>query len=211
MGNHQRRSDRARARVGAARQPITRDITGEEVYSSIYAMVESRLERGVIWVGANDGPVHVSRDNGKTWKNVTPKGLAPGGRVQNIEDSPHRKGSAYIAVYRFLREHDLKPYIYRTDDYGANWTLLTDGKNGIPSDFPTRVVREDPAREDCCTPEPNSRRSYRSTTGATGSRFSRTCRPRSPTSRPPQRLVIPPWGARCGSWTTSRRCSSSPR
>jgi photosystem II stability/assembly factor-like uncharacterized protein len=127
--------------------PITRDITGEEVYSSIYAMVESRLERGVIWVGANDGPVHVSRDNGKTWKNVTPKGLLPGGRVQNIEDSPHRKGSAYIAVYRYLREHDLKPYVYKTDDYGTNWTLLTDGKNGIPNDFPTRVVREDPARE----------------------------------------------------------------
>lgn len=127
--------------------PITRDITGEEVYSSIYAMVESRLERGVIWVGANDGPVHVSRDNGKSWKNVTPKGLPPGGRVQTIEDSPHRKGSAYVAVYRYLREHDLKPYIYRTDDYGANWTLLTDGQNGIPSDYPTRVVREDPARE----------------------------------------------------------------
>jgi photosystem II stability/assembly factor-like uncharacterized protein len=127
--------------------PITRDITGEEVYSSIYSMVESRLERGVIWVGANDGPVHVSRDNGKTWKNVTPKGLLPGGRVQNVEDSPHRRGSAYIAVYRYLREHDLKPYIYKTDDYGANWTLLTDGKNGIPNDFPTRVVREDPARE----------------------------------------------------------------
>jgi photosystem II stability/assembly factor-like uncharacterized protein len=127
--------------------PITRDITGEEVYSSIYAMVESRLERGVLWVGANDGPVHVSRDNGKTWRDVTPKGLPPGGRVQNIEDSPHRKGSAYVAVYRFLREHDLKPYIYRTDDYGATWTLLTDGKNGIPADFPTRVVREDPARE----------------------------------------------------------------
>lgn len=127
--------------------PITRDITGEEVYSTIYSMVESRLERGVLWVGANDGPVHVSRDNGKTWTNVTPKGLPPGGRVQNIEDSPHRKGSAYIAVYRYLREHDLRPYIYRTDDYGASWTLLTDGTNGIPSDFPTRVVREDPARE----------------------------------------------------------------
>jgi hypothetical protein len=127
--------------------PITRDITGEEVYSAIYSMVESRLERGVLWVGANDGPVHVSRDNGKTWTNVTPKGLPPGGRVQNIEDSPHRKGSAYIAVYRYLREHDLRPYIYRTDDYGASWTLLTDGTNGIPSDFPTRVVREDPARE----------------------------------------------------------------
>ncbi|MGH9174816.1 MAG: WD40/YVTN/BNR-like repeat-containing protein, partial [Vicinamibacterales bacterium] len=94
--------------------PITRDITGEEVYSSIYSMVESRLEKGVIWVGANDGPVSVSRDNGKTWKNVTPKDLAPGGRVQTIEDSPHRKGTAYAAIYRFLREHDLKPYIYKT-------------------------------------------------------------------------------------------------
>jgi photosystem II stability/assembly factor-like uncharacterized protein len=127
--------------------PITRDVTGEEVYSSIYAMVESRLERGVLWVGANDGPVHVTRDNGKTWKNVTPKDLPPGGRVQNIEDSPHRKGSAYIAVYRYLREHDLKTFIYKTDNYGESWTLLTDGKNGVPLDFPTRVVREDPARE----------------------------------------------------------------
>ncbi len=127
--------------------PITRDITGEEVYSSIYAAVESRLERGVLWAGANDGPVHVSRDGGKTWANVTPKDLPPGGRVQNIEDSPHRKGSAYIAVYRFLREHDLKPYIYRTDDYGASWTRLTSGSNGIPADYPTRVVREDPAQE----------------------------------------------------------------
>jgi photosystem II stability/assembly factor-like uncharacterized protein len=127
--------------------PITRDVTGEEVYSSIYAMGESRVERGVLWVGANDGPVHVSRDSGKTWKNVTPKDLPPGGRVQNIDASPIRKGSAYIAVYRFLREHDLKPYIYRTDDYGATWTKLTDGANGIPIDHPTRVVREDPLRE----------------------------------------------------------------
>jgi photosystem II stability/assembly factor-like uncharacterized protein len=127
--------------------PITRDITGEEVYSSIYAMTESRLEPGVLWVGANDGPVHVSRDNGKTWTNVTPKGLPPGGRVQTIEDSPHRKGSAYIAVYRMLREHDLQPYIYATTDYGATWTKLTSGTNGIPVDSPTRVVREDPGRE----------------------------------------------------------------
>ena len=127
--------------------PITRDITGEEVYSSIYAAVESRLEKGVLWVGANDGPVHVSRDGGKTWAKVTPNGLPPGGRVQNIEDSPHRKGSAYIAVHRYLREHDLRPYVYRTDDYGATWTKLTSGTNGIPADYPTRVVREDPARE----------------------------------------------------------------
>ena len=124
--------------------PITRDVTGEEVYSSIYAMDESPIERGVIWVGANDGPVHVTRDNGKTWKNVTPKDLPPGGRVQNIDASHLRRGSAYIAVYRYLFEHDLKPYIYRTDDYGATWTKLTDGANGIPIDHPTRVVREDP-------------------------------------------------------------------
>ena len=123
--------------------PITRDVTGEEVYSSIYAMVESRLEKGVLWVGANDGPVHVSRDGGRTWRNVTPKDLPPGGRVQNIEDSPHRKGSAYIAVYRYLREHDLRPYLYRTDDYGATWVRIADGANGIPADHPTRVVRED--------------------------------------------------------------------
>jgi photosystem II stability/assembly factor-like uncharacterized protein len=127
--------------------PITRDVTGEEVYSNIYAMAESPLERGVIWTGANDGPVHVTRDNGKTWKNVTPPGLPPGGRVQNIDASPIRKGAAYIAVYRFLREHDLKPYIYATNDYGATWTKLTDGTNGIPNDHPTRVVREDPERE----------------------------------------------------------------
>lgn len=127
--------------------PITRDITGEEVYSSIYSMIESRLEKGVIWVGSNDGPVSVTRDNGKTWKRVTPPGLGPGGRVQTIEDSPHKKGTAYVAIYRFLREHDLKPYIYKTENYGERWTLLTDGKNGIPIDHPTRVIREDPARE----------------------------------------------------------------
>ena len=109
-------------------------------------MIESRLEKGVIWVGANDGPVSVSRDNGKTWKRVTPKGPADG-RVQTVEDSPHRRGTAYVSIYRYLVEHDLKPYVYKTTDYGETWTLLTDGKNGIPADYPVRVVREDPARE----------------------------------------------------------------
>ncbi len=127
-------------------EPITRDITGEEVYSTIYAFRESTLEPGVLWAGANDGPVSVSRDNGKTWKRVTPQGLPSGGRVQNIEPSPHRKGSAYVAVYRYLL-NDWQPYIYLTNDYGATWTRLTDGKNGIPADYPTRVVREDPDRE----------------------------------------------------------------
>jgi photosystem II stability/assembly factor-like uncharacterized protein len=131
---------------GISGEPITRDITGEEMYSTLYAIRESPLEPGVIWTGSNDGPVHVTRDNGQTWKNVTPKDLLPGGRVQNIEVSPHRRGSAYIAVYRYLL-NDWQPYLYRTDDYGATWKRLTDGRNGIPSDFPTRVVREDPGRE----------------------------------------------------------------
>jgi photosystem II stability/assembly factor-like uncharacterized protein len=130
---------------GISGEPITRDITGEEFYSTLYAITESPLEKGVIWTGANDGPFHVTRDNGKTWTNVTPKDLPPGGRVQFIEASPHRKGSAYYAVYRWLLG-DYQPYIYRTDDYGKTWAHLTDGKNGIPADWPTRVVREDPDR-----------------------------------------------------------------
>jgi hypothetical protein len=80
-----------------------------------------------------------------TWTNITPKDLPPGGRVQNIEPSPHRPGTAYYAVYRFLLG-DFAPYIYRTDDYGKTWTRLTTGQNGIAADEPTRVVREDPKR-----------------------------------------------------------------
>jgi photosystem II stability/assembly factor-like uncharacterized protein len=126
--------------------PITRDITGEEFHSAIYAVEESPHERGVIWVGANDGPVHLTRDGGATWQEVTPPDLPAGGRVQSIEPSPHRPGKTYIAVYRYLLG-DWEPYLYRTSDYGATWTRLTTGANGIPIDHPTRVVREDPGRE----------------------------------------------------------------
>jgi hypothetical protein len=131
---------------GASGEPITRDVTGEEFYSTLYAIAESPTEQGVIWTGANDGPFYVTRNNGKTWTNVTPTELPRGGRVQYIEPSPHRKGSAYFAVYRWLLG-DYQPYLYRTDDYGKSWKRLTDGKNGIPADWPTRVVREDPDRE----------------------------------------------------------------
>jgi photosystem II stability/assembly factor-like uncharacterized protein len=127
-------------------EPITRDMTGEEVYAALYSMRSSRLEPGVFWTGSNDGPVWMTRDNGKTWKNVTPAGLPPGGRVHTIEDSPHRKGSAYVSVYR-MYQNDFKPYLYMTNDYGAHWTLLTDGTNGIPADQPMHVVREDPEQE----------------------------------------------------------------
>jgi photosystem II stability/assembly factor-like uncharacterized protein len=131
---------------GVSGQPITRDVTGEEYYSTLYAIREAPLERGVIWAGSNDGPVHVTRDNGKSWTKVTPTDLGAGARIQNIEPSPHRRGSAYLAAYRYLLG-DYQPYIYRTDDYGKSWTRLSDGTNGIPADFPTRVVREDPDRE----------------------------------------------------------------
>lgn len=126
--------------------PITRDITGEEFYSTIYAVQESPLEKGLIWVGANDGPIHVTHDGGRAWTKVTPRDLPPGGRVQTIEASPHRACKAYVAVYRYLLG-DWQPYIYRTEDYGQSWTRLTTGSNGIPVDSPTRVIREDPHRE----------------------------------------------------------------
>jgi photosystem II stability/assembly factor-like uncharacterized protein len=134
-----------RYRATISGEPITIDVTGEEMYATLYAIRESPLTAGVIWTGANDGPVYVTRDDGRTWANVTPKGLPPGGRVQNIEPSPHRAGGAYVAVLRYLLG-DFKPYIYKTDDYGKTWTLLTTGSNGIPADAPTRVVREDPDR-----------------------------------------------------------------
>jgi photosystem II stability/assembly factor-like uncharacterized protein len=126
-------------------EPITRDMTGEEVYAALYSMRSSRLEPGVFWTGSNDGPVWMTRDNGRTWKNVTPP-MPPGGRVHTIEDSPHRRGSAYVSVYRMYL-NDFMPYLYMTNDYGAHWTLLTDGANGIPADQPMHVVREDPEHE----------------------------------------------------------------
>ncbi|MHB0962112.1 MAG: WD40/YVTN/BNR-like repeat-containing protein [Gemmatimonadaceae bacterium] len=127
-------------------EPITIDGTGEESYSTLYAIREATLEKGVIWTGANDGPFYVTRDDGKTWKNITPKNQPAGCRVQNIEPSPHRRGSAYYAVLCYLLG-DFRPFIWRTDDYGTSWKLLTDGTNGIAANEPTRVVREDPKRE----------------------------------------------------------------
>ncbi|MCG6988259.1 MAG: hypothetical protein LJF06_08770 [Gemmatimonadetes bacterium] len=131
---------------GVSGGPITRDVTGEEFYSTLYAIAESPHQAGVIWVGSNDGPFHITRDDGATWQDITPKDLPPGGRVAFIDVSPHRPGSAYYAVYRYLLG-DYAPYIYLTNDYGKTWKRLTDGTNGIPKDTPTRVVREDPGRE----------------------------------------------------------------
>lgn len=126
--------------------PITRDITGEEYYSVIYSIRESSLKEGLIWIGANDGPVHMTQNGGDDWQDVTPKDLLPGGRVDCVEPSPHQVGKAYIAVLRY-QLGDFHPYIYKTADYGQNWELITTGTNGLPDDYPTRVVREDPEVE----------------------------------------------------------------
>ena len=133
------------ATQGISGQPITRDITGEEFHSTIYALEESPLEPGVLIAGANDGPVSITRDGGKTWKRVTPP-MPPGGRVQSVELSKHARGTAYVAVYRYMLG-DWKPYAWRTTDYGKTWTLLTTGTNGVPADVPVRVLREEPDRK----------------------------------------------------------------
>jgi len=127
-------------------EPISRDITGEEHYSVLYAIEESPVEPGVIWAGSNDGLVQVTRDGGQVWKDVTPPGMASEGRIQTIDPSPHHGGKAYFAAYRTLLG-DFTPFIYKTENYGESWTLLTPGDNGIPGDHPTRAIREDPVVE----------------------------------------------------------------
>ncbi|MDG1040944.1 MAG: hypothetical protein P8H13_08765 [Polaribacter sp.] len=122
--------------------PITRDITGEEYYSTIYSIRESSLKEGLLWTGSNDGVVSVTKNGGKSWENVTPKKLPKGGRVESIATSNFNPAKAYIAVDRHLLG-DEKPYFYKTTNYGKSWELIT---TGIPADFTAKVLREDPVR-----------------------------------------------------------------
>ena len=123
--------------------PITRDITGEEFYSTIYSVRESPIVKGVIWVGANDGPVHLTLNGGKNWTDVTPNKKIKGGRVDSIEPSSHNSEKAFVTILRY-QLGDWRPYIYRTYNNGDTWDLITEG---IPNNFPVRVLREDPVRE----------------------------------------------------------------
>ena len=123
--------------------PITRDITGEEFYSTIYSVRESLIVKGVIWVGANDGPVHLTLNGGKNWIDVTPNKKIKGGRVDSIEPSSHNSAKAFVTILRY-QLGDWRPYIYRTYNNGDTWDLITEG---IPNNFPVRVLREDPVRE----------------------------------------------------------------
>jgi len=138
------RNDKRRQNYSGG-EGITRDSTGVEVYSTIFALEENPRVPGLLWAGSDDGLVHISRDNGKTWRNVTPAGM-PEGCVNLIDLSAHDPGRAHIAVYRY-RQGDFAPYIYQTNDYGQTWKRLADGKNGIPSNHFVRAVREDPVRK----------------------------------------------------------------
>ncbi len=133
------------SKQGYAGRPITRDNTGVEVFGTIFAFEESPHRAGLLWAGSDDGLVHLSQDNGATWGNITPAGMPEWGTVNSIELSAHDEGRAFIAVHRY-RTGDDRPYIFRTNDFGATWSLLTDGANGIPADHFVRVVREDPVR-----------------------------------------------------------------
>lgn len=130
------------ATLGPSGGPITRDQTGVETYATVFALAPSRLEKDVIWAGSDDGLVHVTRDNGASWQNVTPGGIPTFLKITTIEDSPSRPGTAFLAGHAVLLG-DMKPYLLRTRDYGAHWTAIT---AGLPVDEPVRSVREDPNR-----------------------------------------------------------------
>jgi len=132
-----------KAKQGKSGGPITTDVTGVELYSVIFALGESAADPGVIWAGSDDGLVHVTRDNGKTWQNVTPKGMPEWIQINSIEASPRDKGTAYVAATMYKWD-DFKPYLFKTSDYGKTWTKIV---NGIPDGAFTRVVREDPTRQ----------------------------------------------------------------
>jgi photosystem II stability/assembly factor-like uncharacterized protein len=131
-----------KTKQGYSGGPITHEVTGVEVYGTIFALTESPHEAGVIWAGTDDGLVHITKDNARTWQNVTPKGMPDWIRINAIDVSPHDKASAYVAatMYQF---GDLKPYLFKTNDYGQTWTKIV---AGIPDTVFTRVVREDPGR-----------------------------------------------------------------
>lgn len=128
--------------LGPSGGPITRDQTSVEYYATVFTIAESPVQAGVIWAGSDDGLVHITRNAGRTWSNVTPKGLPEFSRVSIIEASTRSPGTAYLAAHRYQMD-DLKPYIYRTTDFGNSWTLSV---GGIPEREFVRVVREDPVR-----------------------------------------------------------------
>jgi len=130
------------ATMGPVGGPIHHDMTGTEWYATIFAFAESPITPGLLWAGSDDGLVHVSRDGGKSWTNVTPAALGKFTRVSIIEPSHFDAGTAYLAANRYQQD-DFKPYLFKTTDYGKSWTKIT---TGIPEGAYTRVIREDVVR-----------------------------------------------------------------
>jgi photosystem II stability/assembly factor-like uncharacterized protein len=122
---------------------ITIDDTGTEYYDTVFSIAPSTLAKGLIWVGTDDGLIQITRDEGKSWTNVTPKDLPEWSRVSLVEASPHDAGTAYVAIDRHQND-DLRPYVYKTSDYGKTWTRIG---NGIPDGAFVRAVREDPKKK----------------------------------------------------------------
>ena len=122
--------------------PISLDGTNAEFYCTVFAFAESPVEQGILWAGSDDGLVHVSRNGGDSWQDVTPPNLPEWALISIIEPSPHDAATAYVAATRYKLD-DLKPYLYMTNDFGKTWQKIV---NGIPEEDFTRVVREDPER-----------------------------------------------------------------
>lgn len=120
--------------------PITKDNTAVEYYNTIFAFAGSPVKEGVFWAGSDDGLIHVSTDNGKTWKNVTPKGLPKWTTISTIEPSHFDAGTAYVAARRY-RMDDFTPYLYKTTDYGKHWEKIS---AGMPANGSVFVIRQDP-------------------------------------------------------------------
>lgn len=131
-----------KSKQGESGGPITKDDTSVEYYNTIFTFVESPLEKGTLWAGSDDGLIHISRDNGKTWNNVTPKGL-PETMISIIDASHHNAGTAYFAATRY-KFNDFEPMLYKTNNYGKSWTRID---KGIPEMDFTRVIREDPNKK----------------------------------------------------------------
>ncbi|MGH2509155.1 MAG: WD40/YVTN/BNR-like repeat-containing protein, partial [Ktedonobacteraceae bacterium] len=130
------------SRLGVSGGPITKDNTGAEYYGTIFAFAESPCEHGLFWAGSDDGLVHISRNDGKTWEQVTPPNLPEWALISIIEASPHDPAVAYVAATRY-KSDDFNPYLYRTRDYGKTWEKII---AGIPDYDFTRVIRADPER-----------------------------------------------------------------
>jgi hypothetical protein len=129
--------------LGHSGGPITGDMNGPEVYATIFSVAPGKVDIDVIWTGSDDGLVHVTRDGGGTWTNITPPDMPDFGRVSQIDASVFDAGRAYVSVRRPLLD-DFSPYIWKTSDYGQTWTKIV---SGIREDAYVHAVREDPNRE----------------------------------------------------------------